>query len=257
MKKRFWGLGLCAFALANVVSAANWSDTEIQLLSGSGFHEPFNARSVAKNTVTLQNAAGFDWGSSFSFVDYLKSDAADHNADEFYGEAYVYPSLSNLTGNDLRTGLLKDVSLTFGINTGEKSTGANPRVLLTGLTFNLDVPSFSFFDVGVNAYLDRSQFKGQPATCQGDGMQITPAWALPFHVGRLSMSFEGFVDYTTAYGGCVAHILAQPQIRVDIGDLFGMPKKFYAGLEYQYWQNKFGIQSLNDEVPQALLVWKF
>lgn len=251
------GLVCCVLMFSTSVFAANWSDTEIQALSGSGFHEPFNARSVAKNTITLQNASGFDWGSSYAFVDYLKSDAADRNADEFYGEVYAYPSLSRLTGSDLKAGLLKDVSLTFGVNTGEKSTGANPRVLLAGLTFNLDLPQFSFFDIGVNAYLDRSQFKGQAATCQGDGVQITPAWQLPFHLSGLSMSFEGFVDYTSAYGGCVAHTLSQPQLRVDIGDLFGTPKKLYAGIEYQYWQNKFGIQGLNDEVPQALVVWKF
>lgn len=257
IKKTLLRVGISLFALNDVAVAAVWSDTEIQALSGSGFHEPFNARSVAKNTITLQNASGFDWGTSYAFVDYLKSDAADHNADEFYGEAYAYPSLTKLTGVDLKASLLKDVSATLGVNYGEKSTGANPRMLLTGLTFNLDLPSFTFFDLGVNAYFDRSQFKGQTATCQGDGVQITPAWALPFQVGRLSMSFEGFVDYTTAYGGCVAHTLSQPQIRVDIGDLFGSPKKFYAGIEYQYWQNKFGLQGLNDEVPQALLVWKF
>jgi len=255
IKKLFVGFGLLAFG--SLASAALWTDTEIQALSGSGFHEPFNARSVAKNTITLQNASGFDWGSSYAFVDYIKSDAADRNADEFYAEGYVYPSLSKLSGTDLKTALLNDVSLTFGVNAGEKSTGAQPRVLLAGLTFNLALPQFAFFDVGVNAYFDRGQFKGQPSTCQGDGMQITPAWRLPFHVGRLSMSFEGFLDHTTAYGGCVAHTVSQPQIRVDIGDLFGSPKRLYAGIEYQYWQNKFGIQGLNDEVPQALLVWKF
>jgi nucleoside-specific outer membrane channel protein Tsx len=248
---------LAIIMLSFSVSAATWHSTEIQGLSGSGFREPANDRTVTKNTLTLQNASGFDWGSSFAFVDYLKSDGADHNADEYYGEVYVYPSLTKLTGSMLQIGALKDVSLTLGVNYGEKSTGANPRMLLTGLTFNLDVPSFTFFDLGVNAYLDRSQFKGQVSTCQGDGMQITPAWQLPFQLGRLSMSFEGFVDYTTAYAGCAAHTLAQPQIRVDIGDLFGAPKRLYAGIEYQYWHNKFGIQNLNDEVPQALLVWKF
>jgi nucleoside-specific outer membrane channel protein Tsx len=244
-------------SISTAVWAVTWTDTEIQALSGRGFHEPFNDKSVTKNTITLQNASGFDWGSSFAFVDYLKSDAADHNADEFYGEAYLYPSLSKLTATDLKIGVLKDVSLTLGVNVGEKSTGANPQVLLTGLTFNLDIPPFSFFDLGINAYIDRSQFKGQPATCRGDGVQITPAWQLPFHIGRLAMTFEGFIDYTSGYGGCVAHTLAQPQIRVDIGDLFGTPKKLYAGIEYQYWHNKFGIQGLHDEVPQALLVWKF
>lgn len=258
LSKFYKGLMFGSVLLFSTIgSAAIWTDTEIQLLSGSGFREPFNDKTVAKNTITLQNAAGFEWGSSYAFIDYLKSDAADVSADEFYGEAYVYPSLSKLTGADLKTAVLKDVSVTLGVNTGEKSTGANPRVLLAGLTLNLDVPQFSFFDVGVNAYVDRSEFKGQPATCQGDGVQITPAWQLPFHIGRLSMSFEGFVDYTSAYGGCVAHTLSQPQLRVDIGDLFGTPKKLYAGIEYQYWQNKFGIQGLNDEAPQALLVWKF
>jgi nucleoside-specific outer membrane channel protein Tsx len=237
--------------------AANWTDTEIQALYGSGFHEPANPSTVAKETITLQNASGFDWGSSFAFVDYLKSNDADNHADELYGEAYLYPSLSKLTGRSFKTIGLKDVALDMGVNYGEKSNGANPRILLAGVTLNLDVPRFNFFDISFNAYLDRSEFSGQPSLTQGNGMQITPCWQLPFKIGRVSMSFEGFVDYTTGYAGNAEHTLTQPQIRADIGDLFGYPKKLYAGIEYQYWHNKFGIRGLNDEAPQALLVWKF
>ena len=247
----------CASLVVCAAQAAEWQDIELQLLHGSGFKEPFNPRSVSKTTASLQHAAGYSWGSSYAYVDFLKSDAAERHAEEFFAEAYVYPSLSRLTGRSWSASIVKDVALSAGVNYGEKNDGANPKALLAGVIFFFDLPSFAFAQMSTHAYFDRGEFKGQPTGCQGDGYQITPAWSLPFQLSTAKLTFEGFVDYTSAHGQCHDQLLTQPQLRVDVGDFFGMPKKLFAGIEYQYWQNKFGIKGLNDEVPQALLVWKF
>jgi hypothetical protein len=42
-----------------------------------------------------------------------------------------------------------------------------------------------------------------------------------------------------------------------VGDLWGNSGHFYAGIEYQYWHNKYGIKGLNESVPQVLVLWKF
>lgn len=246
-------LSLCA----TTAFAADWSSTELQGLYGRGFLEPFNPNDVAKRTVTLTNAAGFSWGSSYFFVDHLLSDGQDGHAREFYGEWYLNPSLSKLTGQDFKSGLLRDISLTLGLNYGEKNTGANPRVLLPGITFNFDAPGFTFFDLSVLGYRDRGRFNGAATLCNTDTYQITPAWKLPFRVGRLSMSFEGFVDVIGAHGNCTRQVLSQPQLRLDVGDLFGHPNKAFVGMEYQYWHNKFGTSGLADRLPQVLFVWGF
>lgn len=33
------------------------------------------------------------------------------------------------------------------------------------------------------------------------------------------------------------------------------PKTFEAGLEYQYWRNKFGSSANTEKVPQLVLQW--
>ena len=242
---------------ATAAHAVEWSSTELQGLYGRGFHEPFNPDSVAKSTVTLTNSSGFSWGGSYFFVDFLNSDARDEHAEEVYGELYLNPSLSKLTGRDFKAGPLRDVSLTLGVNYGNKDTGANARVLLPGVTFNFDLPGFVFFDLSVLGYLDHGRFKGAATNCNANSYQITPAWKRPFRLGRLSMSFEGFVDVIGAHGSCAHQVVSQPQLRLDVGDLFGHPNKVYAGVEYEYWHNKYGVNGLHESLPQALLVWGF
>ena len=107
-----------------------YSNWDVQLLYGNGFREPGNPNDVAKTTFTIENASAWSWGSSYFFIDVLHSDSSDQNAWEGYGEWYPSASLGKMTGKDLSLGILKDVSLTTGINAGRKSTGANPLVFL-------------------------------------------------------------------------------------------------------------------------------
>ena len=89
------GIGFAGAALAMMAAlgvgmqnagAAIWSDTELQVLYGKDFQEPFNPNDVAKTIVTLQHASGWEYGRNFFFVDALKSDEQDNAAGEIYGE---------------------------------------------------------------------------------------------------------------------------------------------------------------------------
>ena len=81
---------------------------------------------------------------------------------------------------------------------------------------------------------------------------------LPFSVGRVDVEFAGFIDFIGSRGaGTVYQVLSQPQLRIDIGKPFGRKGQLYAGIEYQYWRNKFGDDGVNESHPQLLLVWKF
>ena len=67
-----------------------------------------------------------------------------------------------------------------------------------------------------------------------------------------------FADYIGSKTGSYAeNFLAQPQVRLDVGEFFGMPNRLQVGMEYQYWYNKYGIKGFTESLPQALLVWKF
>jgi nucleoside-specific outer membrane channel protein Tsx len=248
----------CVSAQAEV-----WSDTEVQYLHGSKYREPFNPNDVTKDILTLQHAGGFAYGRNFFFVDFLKSNDKDNNAGEIYGEWYTSFSLSKLSGTKMEGGPLRDVNLTFGINYGAKNTGPNPRVFLPGVTVDLNVPGFAFFNVDLLAYIDNGNFKPNAATnvanCGGHktSYQITPAWKLPFSIGASKWSFEGFLDYIGSRGTCKTEVLTQPQLRLDVGNFWGKPETVFAGIEYQYWNNKFGVKDLKEHHPQLLLVWKF
>lgn len=251
---------LLLLGLAPVAQAFDWSSNEVQYLYGSQFREPFNPDDVAKHTITIQHADGHAYGRNFIFVDVLKSDGQDDHATEAYAEGYASVSLSKLTGRPWSLGIIKDLLLTAGINYGYKSYpdyGVNPRALLPGVTLDLNIPGFSFFSIDLLGYIDRGQFDGRDNGCHAETYQIAPAWGLPFNIGHAKFSFEGYANITGTHGNCLHNILAQPQLRWDVGNHFDKPDKFMIGVEYQYWHNKFGIEGLHESLPQFLAVWKY
>lgn len=245
----------------------DWTDNEVQLLTGQGFREPGNPQQITKSTVTLQHASGYSLGRNFAFLDILKSNNQERNLSgqaeaptEYYGEAYTTLSLSKLGGTPFGFGPFKDFGLTAGINAGYKShqLRSRPLVYLAGVTFDFAVPK-GFFNVDVLAYRDHSCLAGISSCPNYRGtQQITPSWSVPFSVGSVDAEFTGFADFIGSRGaGTVRQVIAQPQLRVDIGKPLGSPGKVYAGIEYQYWRNKYGNDGVNEHVPQLLLLMKF
>ena len=256
----------CA-VLTAPAGAQVWSANEVQLLHGTRYQEPYNPNPVSKRILTLQHASGYEWGRVFGFVDMLDSNAQERNLSgqpespqEIYGEGYVTVSLSHALQRNLSVGIIKDVGLTVGVNAGNKNSQLhpNPRVYLAGVTVDFAVPR-GFFNVDVLGYRDNGCYQGiQQCPDYHATYQITPAWAVPFTVGNQAWEFTGFADFIGSRGqDTVAQILTQPQIRVDLGKHWGQPGRLYAGIEYQYWRNKFGVQGVNEHHPQALLAVKF
>lgn len=252
--------------LITLISTSTYAQTPIrysnwnaQLLYGNRFREPFNPTDVHKTLLTIENSSGWGWGNSFGFIDISKSDETDKRATAIYGEWYPSVSISKLTETNFSYGLLRDVSMTGGINAGRKSTGANPLVYLPGITVDLTIPSFAFLNVGGYAYIDKGTIKnGQSNGCHETGFQATSAWLLPFTINETKVRFEGFIDYITSHGKCSEQVLAQPRISFDFGSLIGLSSNhLFGGIEYQYWHNKFGNRNLDESFPQALLMYRF
>jgi nucleoside-specific outer membrane channel protein Tsx len=234
-----------------------YSNWDVQVLHGNQFREPGNPNDVAKGIVTFENSSGWSWGSSYFFVDILRSDGSDQHATEVYSEWYPSASLSKLSGNSLSAGPLRDVSVTLGLNAGTKSTGAAPLVYLPGVTFDLKFPGFKFFSVGTYAYVDRGRLGGASNGCHDTTYQVTPSWSLPFSVGAVKLSFDGFVDIIGSHGQCARQVLSQPQLKLDLGALGTGLEKLSVGIEWQYWVNKFGIDGLKENFPQVVAQWVF
>jgi len=234
------------------------SHSNVQLLYGWNFSQPGVSEGVPKSILTFENSARWSWGSSYLFVDVLRSwSEADENAKEVYGEWYPSLSLRRLAGEGSSTGLLRDISFTLGFNGGVRTTGTAPFAVLPGLTFDLKVPGFTFLTVGTFAYVDRGRFEGQPTDCHATTFQVTPSWSLPFTIGGAGFSFDGFVDFIGSHANCEAMIISQPKLRMDVSGLWGKPGRVYLGVEFDYWHNKYGIAGLTDNVILPVVVWTF
>lgn len=243
---------------AQQVSSEGFSTWDLQFLYGTTFHEPGFNENIAKKTVTLENSAGWKWGSSYFFVDYLRSDAVEEHATEFYGEWYPSASIGKITGKEFCLGPLKDVLITMGFNAGSKNTGASSFVYLPGITIDLKLPAFQFFSIGTYAYIDEGRFEGESNGCHATTYQITPSWSLPFKIGFALFRFDGFIDFIGHHGECSSQIVAQPTIKLDLGGSLGKkPNKLFAGLEWGYWKNKYGISKLDQTAPQVVVMWVF
>lgn len=102
---------------------------------------------------------------------------------------------------------------------------------------------------------------------EGNAPKEGDSWMVDFNfstkqlvLGPTKWNLEGHVEYvgprSTDFGTNKEWILAQPQLRLDLGELIGMESDvLYAGAEYQYWMNKLGGDKEENAV-QALLVWR-
>ena len=206
--------------IARAQETQGFSFSNVQIGYGWNFNEPGIAEDVPKNFITFENTTGWSWGSSYLFVDVIRSwSEADANAKEVYSEWYPSISLRKISGRKPSTGFVRDVSATLGLATGVRSTGPAPFAILPGATFELNVPGFAFVSVGAYAFIDWGRFEGQPTGCKATTYQVTPSWSLPFKVAGAAMSLDGFVDFIGGHADCKAMILSQPQLRVDISAL--------------------------------------
>ena len=233
-----------SFTTFNVNAEMFWSDNSISLLKNTSEYEVNTHEDVT--TITLEHASGHNWGDLFFFADRLdyKEDSSNVAAKETYSELAPRLSLSYAFDSKMEFGFISDV---FLATTWEHSTfDSKPIVFpggsididnsfdnyLVGVGANLTVPGFAYFNVNVyqanNELIDNDE-------------QLTVVWGLPFSLGNADFMFDGYIDWSSAQETHKADFHFNPQLRLDVGKFFGVPKKFEAGIEYTYWENKFGL----------------
>ncbi len=217
--------------------AGDWSTSSISLLYGDGYKLDDHSQSI----ITLDHARSWHYGDMYIFMDAFNPFRA--NARE-YGEFHVRFSLSKITGHSFNYGLLRDISIATQIELGTQH-----QTHLYGLGFDFNLPSFSYFNVNVYA---RDNIRRSGST-----WQITPYWKLPFKTGSQPWSFEGLVVISGNEGTTRRNVIAQPQLLLDIGHLWGKPSSLWAGIELQYTHNKYGVKSVSESFPQAIVKWRF
>ena len=236
------------------------AQTEVHYQYGSHTN-PFTEMSHGTAVLTLQHASFWKFGDNFFFVDVIDDGVDDgFNDTDFYGEWYSNFSLGKLAGRDLATGVFSDLGLIGGV-----AAGGDPNFMqwISGVRVSWRLPGFVFLNTDMMAGVDRSgglDSGGAPKA--GNRLIVDVNGLLPFNVGSQALSISGHVEYVGSTSDELGNdvnswILAQPQLRWDVGQAFGgSANGLFAGIEYQYWRNKLGTDS-DEGMVQLLVVWQF
>jgi len=248
-------------ALAPGVQAADWSDTYIGYRYGTKFAEPFGARDITKHIVNLGHASGYKYGTNFLNVDLLTSDSKDPSApNSSSGAQEIYMvyrntvDFSKIAGKDLGWGPFSSYGLTVGFDANSKNDAgynSKKRMLVAGPTVMFKVPGFLSVSVlelwESNAPYNKFSGIQTPRYSYDPHPMLTAAWGIPFSLGPVALSFEGFANYIASKGKNEFGTPTAPetnidaQIMYDVAPITGLAKNtFKVGFEYQYWRNKFG-----------------
>lgn len=204
-----------------------WSDFSVSLLKGSHYEVGDNT----KNVFTFEHAAGYTWGDSFIFVDRLHSSNGDK---ETYAEFSPRFKIS-AHQNDF-------IESIYIATTAEVGDGFTHYLL--GLGTKLKVPHFYYFNV--NLY-HRNNYSGD------NGSQATLSWAVP--IG--SLTYDGFVDYVPSNEDKSTSMNFTSQLKYNLANALNIKNKLYVGIEYVFWQNKFGIDGVDEKNMNLLVKYHF
>lgn len=253
------GLALGGLSAPSVqAGSALFATTNIQYLHGTryadfdpdgGFSETDEA-----SIITIEHFNAWKYGDNFIFVDITNPDregdafgTTTEGDGSFYAEISPRLSIGKMFfDKELSWGIVKDLLFTSTLEIPESPV---EQTWLYGLAVDLNLPKFQFFQV--NWYIRDNQASGIDT-----GQQVTLAWALPFKLGPVPLMFEGFFDYAWGEDPLQDNIITAPRLLVDVGELAGIGAgKLQAGVEYQIWRNKFGIDDMDEDVPQAMVKW--
>ena len=229
------GLSLTATLASGQALAADllqWQDNSLTYLNGIDF----KVDPPKQQTVTFEHASGWSFGDLFIFVDGIKynTEATNGAGDghTFYGEISPRLSLGKISGADLSFGPVKDVLLAATYEFGEDDVDS----YLLGPAVDLNIPGFDYFQL--NTYLRTTDGRRD-----GDNVwQITPVWSYTIPVGDSDLVIDGFMDWVVDNDDSYhANLHFNPQIKYDLAKAMGWGKRFYVGVEYDYWSDKYGF----------------
>ncbi|MEC7120396.1 MAG: outer membrane protein OmpK [Pseudomonadota bacterium] len=233
------GVLCCGLVLNNAQAKPLYQDFSVSYLNGSDYELGDPKRQV----VTLEYAAGMTWGDTFFFIDRVMPKTGDS---ESYFEFSPRVSLSHLTGQALKMGIVKDVFLagTWEANSGKFGFDN----YLYGLGVSLAVPQFQYMNVNLY-YSDNDK--------TDNDVMLGLNWGLPFKLGAQDFLYDGFVDWSSRADDHAAEMNFTSQLKWNAGKLISPETRLYLGIEYALWHNKFGIKDVDERNPSILIKYHF
>jgi nucleoside-specific outer membrane channel protein Tsx len=233
------GLAL-AVAPQAVMAEMYWSDFSLSYLNGDNYEVGDDSREV----LSVEHASGHNWGDNFFFMDRLIS---EDDSKETYFELAPRLSLSYISQKKLSVGPLTDVFIATTWE-GDSSQFSNFDNYLYGIGTSITVPGFKYFTVNV--------YKANNELIEDDE-QLTITWGLPFALATQDFLYDGFLDWSSAQDDHASEMNFTSQLKWNAGKLIDTKAPFYLGVEYAYWNNKFGIPDITEKNPSLLVKWHF
>ena len=240
--------GLCL--LAATIAPTSLADIQWQTFSLSYLQgDNYRVGDPERQVVTFEHAAATTWGDSFLFWDHLWF----HNGMEVdYGEWSPRFSFCKLwqvcIAKPNSDAFIKDVLIATTLEKGETFTNG-----LVGVGVDINLPKFKYFTL--NLYRRMAESKA-------DNWQATVTWGLPFTFGNQAFLYDGFLDKFNATDNEAASMNWTMQLRWNLAKNWGAKNPLYLGVEYAYWENKFGIQDrpsfrTKETNANVLVKWHF
>lgn len=221
---------------SNAAAEMKWNDFSLSYLTGSQYEVGDNSRQF----LTVEHASGHDWGDTFYFYDRSKS---SNGTLEAYAEFSPRLSLSYLTGSEMSAGIISDVFIATTWEQGEFFDN-----YLVGVGVNLNVPGFNYFTANV--------YQANNSAWDNDQL-LTLTWAYPFKLGSADFVYDGFMDWSNSSDTNASEMNFTSQLKYNVGGAFGSKAPVYVGIEYAFWNNKFGIAGVDERSASFLLKWHF
>lgn len=220
-----------------------WRSSNIQLLYGN----QYEVGPKTRESITVEHASSWRYGESYFFSNiFNRRDVGT----ELYAEFYPRLTWKAITEKASPIPLLDDFSLVGGINIGNLPRKDPFKAYLLGLGVKFKAPLMDYLKLDVMAFKSEN--------VKTTGIQVSPIWGMKFKLGKHQFLFKGFIDWqdSKATGG-KSSLLAQPQLLLDVGHYWNKANALYAGVEYSYWHNKFGLEGVIERVPQAMILLPF
>jgi len=186
---------------------------------------------------TFQHFAPFSYGSNFVLGEMSTANFESQSQANAFMAWNPSLSLSKLSDKNISWGIIKDVSLSFGLE-----RGYDYKAEMGGLGLSLDIPSFNY--VKVNILYKHNNVNS-------DNHQLVLAWDKAFVLG-VPWRFTGFMIHSGTDMG--TSYMAEPQLMLE-GKVFGKAyKQLLLGLSL-YVLNE--TQTLDQHIPTLVLKWNW
>jgi len=243
-----------------------WMDNSYSTLYGGGFEIDDGDQ---WDPLLLEHVSGWSFGDFYTFVEYTRfRNPTGEDSTSWYGEISPRLSFGKILGKDMSFSIFdgnvtvwNDALLAVTYERGRDSDLTES--LLVGLGFDMDLSVFGIvgdrfehFQLNIYARNELNNGAGSDPERGFKDLQLTVVAAYPLQIGRAKILIDGFVDFVAGFGPQDRNFHFSPQIKLDIGNFWGKPGKLYAGVDIDYWTNKYGHQD-SDTFETDQLAWSF